>query len=144
MKGFRDFIMQGNVIDLAVGVVIGSAFTALVGAFVTYVITPILSVFNTGGIAGFGPRIIRDNPATQINIGMLLSAVITFLITAAVVYFVFVAPMAKARQMARVRKGLPAVEEDPVAEDIALLTEIRDLLAGDQRHPQTGTPRVNE
>lgn len=138
MKGFKDFVMQGNVIDLAVGVVIGSAFTALVTAFVDNLITPILSVFTSGESAGFGPVLVEGNEATRINIGLLISAIITFLITAAVVYFVFVAPIAKTRQLARVRKGLPAVEEDPVPEDVALLTEIRDLLSKGGTATSTG------
>ncbi|WP_106506563.1 large conductance mechanosensitive channel protein MscL [Brachybacterium timonense] len=126
MKGFKNFIMQGNVIDLAVGVVIGGAFTALINAFVENLIQPIINVFGGGNVNGLAFTI--TNPSTLVDIGAILSAIISFLITAAVVYFVFVMPIAQARAMARKSRGLPAEEEDPIPEDIALLTEIRNLL----------------
>ena len=126
MKGFKDFIMQGNVIDLAVGVVIGSAFTALIGAFVTNLIQPIINVFGGDNAKGLAFRI--TNEATVVDIGAILSAIIAFLITAAVVYFVFVLPISHARKLDRKRRGLPEVEETAVSEDIVLLTEIRDAL----------------
>ncbi|MCL6421814.1 large conductance mechanosensitive channel protein MscL [Brachybacterium sp. JHP9] len=133
MKGFKDFIMQGNVIDLAVGVVIGGAFTALVTAFSDNIINPVLAAAGgANNVDGLAFRIFADNPATAINIGALITAIITFLITAAVVYFVFVMPVAKARQAARARRGLPAEEESAAPEDVVLLTEIRDLLATQQ------------
>lgn len=126
MKGFKNFIMQGNVIDLAVGVVIGGAFTALIGAFVTHLIQPVINVFGGANVNGLAWQI--TNEKTVVDFGAIISAVIAFLITAAVVYFVFVMPIAKAREIARKRRGLPAEEETPIPEDIALLTEIRDLL----------------
>ena len=126
MKGFKNFIMQGNVIDLAVGVVIGGAFTALINAFVENLIQPVINVFGGGNVNGLAFTI--TNPSTLVDIGAILSAIISFLITAAVVYFVFVMPIAQARAMARKSRGLPAEEEDPIPEDIALLTEIRNLL----------------
>lgn len=128
MKGFKDFVMQGNVIDLAVGVVIGSAFTALVTAFVDNLINPVVAA--AGGadsVDGFGFRIFENQEATFVNFGAVISAIITFLITAAVVYFVFVLPMTKAREMANRKKN---VDEDveTAPEDVVLLSEIRDLL----------------
>lgn len=142
MKGFKNFIMQGNVIDLAVGVVIGGAFTALIKAFVENLIQPVINVFGGGNVNGLAFTI--TNPSTLVDIGAILSAIISFLITAAVVYFVFVMPIAQARAMARKSRGLPAEEEDPIPEDIALLTEIRNLLqaqnggaAAAQSAPQT-------
>lgn len=126
MKGFKNFIMQGNVIDLAVGVVIGGAFTALINAFVENLIQPIINVFGGGNVNGLAFTI--TNPSTLVDVGAILSAIISFLITAAVVYFVFVMPIAQARAMARKSRGLPAEEENPIPEDIALLTEIRNLL----------------
>ncbi len=137
MKGFKDFIMRGNVIDLAVGVVIGGAFTALINAFVENLIQPVINVFGGGNVNGLAFTI--TNEATLVNIGAILSAIISFLITAAVVYFVFVMPIAQARAMARKRRGLPAEEENPVPEDVALLTEIRDLLSA-QRGGTTQQP----
>ncbi|WP_114855960.1 large conductance mechanosensitive channel protein MscL [Brachybacterium sp. YJGR34] len=125
MKGFKDFLMQGNVIDLAVGVVIGSAFTALITALVDNVIQPIINVFGGQNVDGLAFTI--TNESTTVDVGALLSAVIAFLITAAVVYFVFVVPVSTARAADRRRRGL-GPEEDEVSEDIALLTEIRDAL----------------
>ena len=126
MKGFKDFVMQGNVIDLAVGVVIGSAFTALIGAFVDNLIQPIINVFGGGNVNGLAFKITNDS--TLVDIGAILSAIIAFLITAAVVYFVFVLPISHARKIDRRRRGLPEEEETAISEDIALLTEIRDAL----------------
>lgn len=126
MKGFKDFVMQGNVIDLAVGVVIGGAFTALIGAFVDNLIQPVINVFGGNNVNGLSFTI--TNEATRVDIGAVLSAVIAFLITAAVVYFVFVLPISHARKIDRRRRGLPEEEETAISEDIALLTEIRDAL----------------
>ncbi len=130
MKGFKDFVMQGNVIDLAVGVVIGSAFTALITAFVDNLIQPIINVFGGSNVDGLAFTI--TNEATKVDLGAILSAIIAFLITAAVVYFVFVLPISKAREMDRRRRGLPVDEEEAAPEDIALLTQIRDLLEAQQ------------
>ena len=89
-KGFRDFILRGNVIDLAVAVVIGAAFTAVVTAFGTNFIEPIVnSFFSVLGIGkdGIGGSI--ELPGEQqINIGGMVTAIINFIITAAIVYFV--------------------------------------------------------
>jgi large conductance mechanosensitive channel len=139
MKGFKEFIMQGNVIDLAVGVVIGGAFTALVTGFVDYIINPIVAAAGGSGSIGLGHQIIADNDATFINVGALISAIITFLITAAVVYFVFVLPMNKAREISKARRGEEEAAE-PVPDDVLLLTEIRDLLKSQEA--AGNTPRA--
>ncbi|MGP9683111.1 large conductance mechanosensitive channel protein MscL [Brachybacterium sp. AOP3-A1-3] len=138
MKGFKDFVMQGNVIDLAVGVVIGSAFTALIGAFVDNLIQPIINVFGGGNVNGLAFKITNDS--TLVDIGGILSAIIAFLITAAVVYFVFVLPIAHARKLDRRRRGLPEEEETAISEDIVLLTEIRDALV--VQHGGTTPPQA--
>jgi large conductance mechanosensitive channel len=130
VKGFKDFVMQGNVIDLAVGVVIGGAFTALVTAFVDFIINPIVAAAGGADSIGLGFHVISGNDQTFVNLGAVISAVITFLITAAVVYFVFVLPMTKARRMAAVRRGEDPDAEPAAPEDIVLLSEIRDLLQG--------------
>lgn len=145
MKGFKNFVMQGNVIDLAVGVVIGSAFTALIGAFVANLIQPVINVFGGTNVNGLSFKIISANEPTRVDIGAVLSAVIAFLITAAVVYFVFVLPISSARRLDRKRRGLPEEEETAVSEDIVLLTEIRDALTAQRGGPvQPGgtTPQV--
>lgn len=127
MKGFKEFIMQGNVLDLAVGVVIGGAFTALIGAFVGNLIQPVINVFGGANVNGLAFKITNDS--TVVDLGALLSAIIAFLITAAVVYFVFVLPVTKARAFDRKRRGLPEEDEGGAPEDVVLLGEIRDLLA---------------
>lgn len=128
IKGFKDFIMRGNVIDLAVAVIIGAAFTAVVAAISDFIIKPILAVFGGVDTQGFGFQL-TDNPKTFVDLGAVFSAAIQFLITASVVYFVVVVPMRKSRELAASRKS--AVEEKveaTLAADVALLTEIRDLL----------------
>ena len=123
LKGFCDFILRGNVIDLAVAVVIGAAFTALIGVFNTALITPIVnSFFDLLGLSKDGIGGTIGLPGDQvINIGLIVGGIITFLITAAVVYFVFVAPMNAAKSRFAKEKV-----EDATAEE--LLSEIRDLL----------------
>ena len=142
MKGFKDFVMQGNVIDLAVGVVIGAAFTALITAFVDNLIQPVINVFGGSNVDGLAFTL--TNESTKVDIGAILSAVISFLITAAVVYFVFVMPITKARAFDRRRRGL-SEEEEAAPEDVVLLSEIRDLLEaqhGSPARPSTGGPQA--
>jgi large conductance mechanosensitive channel len=133
IKGFKDFIMRGNVVDLAIAVVIGT--------FSKSIIEPLLAAVGGGNPGeGLGFRLRGDNPATLVDLGAVIGALITFLITAAVIYFLIVVPMNLL--MERRRRG---EEPEPAApaEDIALLQEIRDLLRdrplndGPQpKHPQ--------
>ncbi|MET0951716.1 MAG: large conductance mechanosensitive channel protein MscL [Aeromicrobium sp.] len=126
IKGFKDFLMRGNVIDLAVGIAIGVAFTTLVGAFGTYFVHPIVAVAGGDKAQGFGFSI-TDSDATFVNIGGLINALIVFVVTMAVIYFAIVVPVQKLQAM---RKPGPGVDEPAsVPEDIALLREIRDSLA---------------
>ncbi|MCW3767963.1 large conductance mechanosensitive channel protein MscL [Paenarthrobacter ureafaciens] len=127
-KGFKDFILRGNVIELAIAVVIGSAFTALVGAFTNNIINPVIAAAGGVNADGLGFRIWPDNEATFVNLGAVLTALVTFLITAAVVYFIFVAPMNKINSMVKDRLSTEEPEEEPLPADTALLAEIRDLL----------------
>jgi large conductance mechanosensitive channel len=124
-RGFRDFVLRGNIVDLAVAVVIGTAFTALVRQFTDSFITPLIAVFTGGGDVG-GQFTINGEPFTY---GDFAGAIITFVITAAVVYYVVVVPMNKI--MARFRK--PAEEELAEPTEAELLMEIRDLLRTQQR-----------
>lgn len=134
LKGFKDFILRGNVLDLAVGVVIGTAFTAIVNAVVASIINPLVALFFEASSTGeFGPTIenIYGNDVV-FPLGDLISAVISFLAVAVVVYFVFVLPMNTFKARVEARKGTPAEEpqEEPAAATEAeLLVEIRDLLA---------------
>lgn len=123
LQGFKEFIMRGNVIDLAVAVVVGAAFAAVVKSFADYIINPILAAFGGVDAAGLGFQL-TDNPNTFIDLGAVITAIITFLITMAVVYFIFVLPMNKMRE----RTAKPTTEE-AAASEVELLTEIRDLLA---------------
>ena len=133
LSGFKEFIMRGNVIDLAVGVVIGAAFTSIVTAFTDNLMQPLInSIGGTNAADGLGFRILSDNPATFMDFGSVISAAINFLLVAAVVYFAIVAPMNKFNQLREAKLETPAETEVTEAD---LLTEIRDLLA-----KQSGTP----
>jgi large conductance mechanosensitive channel len=123
IKGFKEFILRGNVVDMAVGIAIGVAFTALVGAFGANFVNPIVAVAGGDQPRGFGFTI-TDSSATFVNIGGLINAVIVFLVTMAVIYFAIVVPVTKLQDLRR-RGEEPAAE---VPEDIALLREIRDTL----------------
>jgi large conductance mechanosensitive channel len=92
MKGFRTFLLRGNVIELAVAVVMGVAFNAIVQALVRYIITPLIAA--AGGTPNFSALKVGIG-STTIDYGLLLNAVISFIIIAAVVYFLIVAPAGK-------------------------------------------------
>lgn len=92
MKGFRTFLLRGNVIDLAVAVVIGVAFNNIVHALVNDIITPLIAF--AGGAPDFSMLQVHLG-ATALSYGLFLNAVISFLVVSAVVYFLLVAPMAK-------------------------------------------------
>lgn len=121
IKGFKDFLLRGNIVDLAVAVVIGTAFTALVGSFTESFINPLIGLVSGGGETG-GQFTVNGQDFTY---GAFITAVITFVLTAAVVYFVVVVPMKAINE--RLAKGK---EPEPagVSEDIQLLREIRDSL----------------
>jgi large conductance mechanosensitive channel len=123
LKGFRDFIMRGNVIELAVGVVMGVAFTNLVSAFTDAFLQPLIRRVGTGGIgAGKG---ISIGHGQYLDWPGLVNAIVAFLLTAATVYFVIVFPMNK---LAERRKRGQAPEPEAPSDEVRLLTEIRDAL----------------
>lgn len=136
LKGFKEFVLRGNVIDLAVAVVIGTAFTAVVNSIVTNVFNPVIAAaFNAKDLIGAFPIPIGDS---AIQLGTVLAAIIQFLIVAAVVYFAFVLPINHLKKLAFIKKQQPTPAETvktPPTE-AELLTEIRDLLAKQQ---STGT-----
>jgi large conductance mechanosensitive channel len=126
LQGFKEFILRGNIVDLAVAVVIGTAFAAVVDTVVSSLISPLLARVGGADVGAFGIQLGADgNMATLINIGAIINALIIFLLTAAVVYFIVVVPMNKVTALRRTEDE-PQAEE--TAEDILLLTEIRDLL----------------
>jgi large conductance mechanosensitive channel len=128
LQGFRDFIMRGNIVDLAVAVVIGTAFARVVEVVVGSLIAPLLNAMGGAEARGLGFEVINGNPATYVDFAAIINALIVFLLTALVVYFVIVVPMNRIN--ARMGVGTDAVAP---AEDVALLTEIRDLLARGNR-----------
>lgn len=138
LKGFKDFLFRGNIIELAIAVVIGGAFTALVGSFTTAIIQPILASIGGVNADGLGFNILGSNgPSTSfVNIGAVLTAGITFLITAAVVYFLFIVPMNTITE--RRKKNMKPADAAPT--DNELLLQIRDLLQAQQDGRATQHP----
>ena len=124
IKGFKDFLLRGNIVDLAVAVVIGVAFTALVAAFTESFIKPLIGLIGGGGLEG-GTFTLNGQ---VFDWAAFINAVITFVITAAVVYFAIVLPM-KAL-MERRKRGEEAGPAEPT--QVELLAEIRDLLRAQQ------------
>lgn len=120
MKGFKDFLLRGNVVELAVAVVIGAAFTALVGSFTDSFLTPLIGLIGGGGETG-GSFEVNGQVFTW---GAFIGAIITFVLTAAVIYFVVVLPLKKIAE--RRASGQEEGPSEPT--DVELLGEIRDLL----------------
>ncbi len=125
LKGFRDFLMRGNVVDLAVAVVIGAAFAAIIKALVDGIINPLIAaIAGAPDISGVGNFEINK---AQFSVGSVLQAILNFVFVAVAVYFVIVLPMNKLSE--RRKQGLEAEPEAP-SEEVLLLTQIRDLLGG--------------
>ncbi|MFF2304351.1 large conductance mechanosensitive channel protein MscL [Streptomyces sp. NPDC058128] len=146
MGGFKAFLMRGNVIDLAVAVVIGAAFTNIVNSVVKGIINPVVGAFGTKDLESYSSclkdpcRVVDgEMQGIQIQWGLVLSAILSFLITAAVVYFLMVLPMAKilAKRAAH-EKAKEGVEEVMEISELEVLKEIRDHLVA-QRGPVAGT-----
>jgi len=130
-QGFKDFISRGNAIELAVGVVIGAAFGAVIKSIQDAFINPLIGwIFGAPDLTqlwDIGPYTWGDNPdATPISVGTILNAVLAFVLTAAAVYFLIVVPL---NALASRRKRGEEAEPAAPAEDVLLLQEIRDLLA---------------
>ena len=125
IKGFRDFLLRGNIVDLAVAVIIGAAFGAVVMAFANDFVGGLIGVI--GGTPDFGQAGIEIGDG-KIVIGSTLTALINFVIVAAVIYFVIVLPMSRISARRGTGEDSPAPTDETV-----LLTEIRDLLREQQR-----------
>jgi large conductance mechanosensitive channel len=130
MRQFRDFLMRGNVVDLAVAVVIGAAFGAVVTALVADIITPLIAAI--GGKPDFGDLAFTIN-GSRFAYGDFLNKIIAFLVISAAVFFLVVKPVSALMER---RKRGEVPEAEAVQEDVALLMEIRDLLR-DGRGPVT-------
>ena len=124
LKGFKDFVLRGNLIELAVAFVIGAAFATVVKSFTDMLMS---FVAKAGGSTDFSSVTLAG-----VNVGIFINSVISFLIVAAVIYFFVVTPYNRIQE--RMAKG---DEPAPASPEIALLGEIRDLLAG-----RPGTPNV--
>ena len=124
LRGFKDFVLRGNVVELAVAVVIGAAFTAVVDAFTDSFLTPLIGLVTGGG--GVGGEFTVDGETFAY--GAFVSQVVTFVLTAAVVYFLVVLPMTRLAE--RRRRGAEAGPAAPT--QVELLAEIRDLLRAEQ------------
>ncbi|GGW37443.1 MULTISPECIES: large conductance mechanosensitive channel protein MscL [Streptomyces] len=136
LQGFKAFLMRGNVVDLAVAVVIGAAFTNIVNSVVKGVINPLIGAIGTKNLDSYnscikGPCTGTGDTATGVRIlwGSVLGATLTFVITAAVVYFLMVLPMSKylAKVEAR-RKAKEGTQEVMEITELEVLKEIRDAL----------------
>ena len=127
LKDFREFILRGNVVDLAVAVVVGAAFGAVVAALVADIITPLIAAI--GGKPNFGNLAFTIN-GSRFRYGDFINAVLSFLIIAAAVFYLVVKPV-NALLARRKAKEEPPPESPP--EDVQLLTEIRDLLRASAR-----------
>ncbi|MER5197001.1 large conductance mechanosensitive channel protein MscL [Streptomyces sp. NPDC002755] len=136
LQGFKAFLMRGNVVDLAVAVVIGAAFTNIVNSVVKGIINPLIGAVGTKNLDSYssclkGPCTGTGDSATGVRIlwGSVLGATLTFVITAAVVYFLMVLPMSKylAKVEAR-RKAKEGTQEIIEVTELEVLKEIRDAL----------------
>ena len=130
LKGFKEFISRGNVVELAVGVIIGAAFKNIVDALVDGIINPLIAAVI--GKPDFSDAFILTLNGTDVKFGLLITAVINFLLMALAIYFCIVMPMNALNN--RRKKAEDDAPEAEVSDEVKLLTEIRDALA-------QGTPR---
>ncbi|KXP03751.1 large-conductance mechanosensitive channel protein MscL [Tsukamurella pseudospumae] len=131
LKGFKDFLLKGNVLDLAVAVVIGAAFTAIVTAFTDHVVKPLIASIGGGkDVQGMAWEIKTGVAATTIDLGAVITQVINFVLVAAVVYFLLIMPYE--RMKARF------APEKAAEDEVDVLVEIRDLLAAQAAPSQGG------
>jgi large conductance mechanosensitive channel len=134
MKGFKEFLLRGNVIDLAVAVVVGAAFTAVVNALVNSVLNPAIgALFNASSLSELW---IVSIPTTaggtaQIAFGSVAAALLQFLLVAIVVYFALIAPINFLKKRA-FKEREDGTDTPDVPSEVDLLVEIRDLLKARQ------------
>ena len=129
IQGFKEFISRGNVVELAVGVIIGAAFKNIVDALVDGIINPLIAAVI--GKPDFSDAFILTLNGTDVKFGLLITAVINFIIMAFAIYFCIVVPM---NALNARRKKAEELAEEEASDEVKLLTEIRDALA-------QGTPR---
>ena len=124
IKEFKEFISKGNVMDMAVGIIIGGAFTAIVSSLVESILMPIIGVIS-GGKSVADMSVMVGNAA--IGYGAFIQAIINFLLIAWVLFMIIKA-LNKAKAKLEAEKAEASAEPEPTPADIELLTEIRDLL----------------
>jgi large conductance mechanosensitive channel len=123
IKGFREFISRGNVVELAVAVIMGAAFGAIVNSLVNDLVMPLITaIFGKQDYSNLYWTLNKS----QIKYGAFINAVISFLLIAIGVYFCIVMPINKLSERARIRRGLPPQQAAPT--EVELLTDIRDAL----------------
>lgn len=123
LEEFKAFITKGNIIDMAIGVIIGGAFSGLVTSLLDNIISPILGFFSYGGINGFSITLWK----AELRIGAFVMDVVNFLIMAAVVFLIMKAVTSLIAKMKKQQEAAPPAPAKPTKEE-ELLTEIRDLL----------------
>ncbi|MGH3432620.1 MAG: large conductance mechanosensitive channel protein MscL [Thermocrispum sp.] len=126
LKGFKEFLMRGNILELSIAVVIGTAFVNLVTIFTNSIINPLIAALGGGSSVGLAVTLVEGNDKSVLDFGAVINGAITFALTVAVVYFLVVVPFNRIQQRRKARKGI--VEEEAPPTDSELLTEIRDLL----------------
>ena len=124
LKDFREFITRGSVIELAIGVIMGAAFTSIVNSLVADIFMPIIGVL-LGGV-NFESLAFQFGDAS-INYGMFIQSVINFFLIALLIFFTMRAVVALEKSI-QSQEELTVVEEPELAQDVVLLTEIRDLM----------------
>ena len=129
LKGFKEFISRGNVVELAVGVIIGAAFKNIVDALVDGIINPLIAAVI--GKPDFSAAFILTLNGSDVKFGLLITAVINFILMAFAIYFCIVVPMNALN--ARRKKAEDEAPEAEVSDEVKLLTEIRDALAKGDR-----------
>ena len=137
LKGFKEFLSRGNIVDLSIAVVIGTAFTALVTAFTKSIVEPLINRIGAGKDSQHGILRIGIGGGQAIDLNILLSAFINFILVAAVVYFLIVVPYNRLRKRGEVEQAQDT--------ELSILTEIRDLMAVDgTTRPESGPGPDNE
>jgi large conductance mechanosensitive channel len=132
LKGFKEFLARGSIVDLSVAVVIGTAFTGLVTRFTDSVIQPLINRIGAGGESSYGILRIGIGGGQTIDLNILVSAVINFILVAAVVYFLVVLPYNTFRKRGEVEQAQDT--------ELSLLTEIRDILSANGQASGTRAP----
>jgi large conductance mechanosensitive channel len=131
IKGFKEFILRGNVIDLAVAVVIGAAFTVIVNSIVAGLIDPLIALIFQADSLDSVVWTVTGLTGNEVvfAFGAILGAIINFLAVAVVVYFVFVYPMNRVKERAAAKAGIVEEEASELPTEQELLLQIRDLIA---------------